>query len=100
MKNTIIKIFSFFVFCLFVSAAYSQMPIKKNNMNNQSTSLNERFSSLQSYLDWSANARIADMPRYQEVSKGYYKFRRSRGQARDDRIYSYEELKDKLGFSK
>ncbi len=73
---------------------------KSDNNNNNAIWLNRRFSSLQDYLDWGKTSNIADVPHYREISDGQYQIVPSRGLLWDKTIYSYEELRNKLGFSR
>ena len=71
----------------------------KNSQNRAAgSSINQRFASLQDYLDWAQNSRIADIPYYHKIAENQYQITPSRGLPWDKTIYSYEALRKKLGF--
>lgn len=78
------------------------MQSNEKSGNDTIAPINERFDSLQDFLDWqnTMHERVADFPWYEETSPGLFRFHVSRGQKPDDHEYTESELREKFGFER
>ena len=60
--------------------------------------INERFTTLAEYLAWARSKRFIDIPWYEEIKPGLFKYHHGRGPRPDKTIFTESELKEKLGF--